>query len=183
MIRQNFTAELHCQYGQIVVKNAPLEPFIPTHFETLKEGWLIIDKGNNPKYYYRLPFEFEYLKTEENRHHYHIACAEGLEFKWARLEQSRNGWLGLYATSLLGRLADVMNPANLFTKKTVWTIEPLDRWNGDISNVEQIEFYLRNEQDHRVANSYSESENYWGLRASALGGDILKLRLRNITPT
>ncbi|WP_191833295.1 hypothetical protein [Pseudomonas fluorescens] len=186
MIRSTFTAELHCQYGQVGVIDTPLSAH--PIFSADQDGWLCTEALRGETASFKpVIFEFTFIKETENRIHYTINCADTWDFAGARLEQNRNGWLGLYGTYVIGRVADALNPANLLPPlQDQWKIETLQEWDGDVESAESIEFYLRDKHGHRVAQvlaRYTRNKpplRYWFLHAGDMDGEILRFCLRNI---
>ncbi|MFF7106884.1 hypothetical protein [Pseudomonas sichuanensis] len=177
MIPRHFSAELHCQFGQIVVFNAPSQP--PEHMPL--NGWLVIDKGNHPNWFKRVAFDFRYLKSEGGRQLYHVESARRSAYESNRLEQSINGWLGLYSHYAVGNTAYLAPGIGHIKRQPFWKIEALAEWDGDLTKIEQVEFYMRDKDGYRVSNAYSQFYDYYGLHAGTRDGDILKFKLRNIT--
>lgn len=184
MLTSNFTAELHCQCGQVGAANT--DEFHNPTFAEDQDGWLCTRNTRPNRYGFEpLLFNFHFLEYKEQRYYYHINCANSLDFKWARVEQNRNGWLGLYGTHVIGRIIDAVNPVNLFTSQNRWKIEPLETWD---TSAEGITFHLRDEAGHRVTlveeQRYYKGEKraFYFLHAGAREGEILKFHLRNIQP-
>ncbi|QXH34447.1 hypothetical protein [Pseudomonas muyukensis] len=179
MIQRDFTAELHCQYGQIVVTSVPSSEDDGIQ-HALRKNWLVVDQGNDPAWFRRLTFHFKYLKTDGARHHYQIEIAEPSSIKRQRLEKSTNNWLKFYDHLALGNTAH-LSFLNLTARRQYWKIQVLGEWDGDMASAQQVEFYLRDAAVYRVANTYSALYDYFGLHAGPDDGDILKFHLRNIT--
>lgn len=185
MIRANFTAQLHCQHGQIVVADTALSDHPFTSAD--EDGWLCTEAARNAKGrgFKKTAFSFRYIEHTQDRTHYHITCAEHWDYSGARLERNRNGWLGLYGTHVVGRLVDVIGKGNVFTAADYWKIETLQPWDGNPETAEHIDFYLRDRFGQRVAQSYYTNQDLTlgtdpFLNAGQLEGEVLTFRLRDI---
>lgn len=177
MIRSNFTAELHCNKGQVGVANKPIgsHPIMSAG----EDGWLCVGRPDEAGFD-RIRFKFAFIQQDGERTHYNISGAESFAFKGASLCQSSAGWLGLYGTFVVGRLTDLINPkgaGSLYAD--LWKIETLQAWDGSDEGAEQVEFYLRDSQGHRVANVRSEYSGHY-LHAGERSGEVLTFRLKNI---
>ncbi|MDF9616653.1 hypothetical protein P5705_03255 [Pseudomonas entomophila] len=182
MIRSNFTAELHCQHGQVVVVDTAFADHLFTSAD--EDGWLSTERAK-PTGFKRVDFSFQFIKHEGDRTHYFITCAQSWDYAGARLEQNKNGWLGLYGTHVIGRIIDAINPSNLLRPTDFWKIETLQPWDGDVQSAQNIEFYLRDKYGHRVSQALPSSETITlshdtFLNAGKHKGEILKFKLRNI---
>jgi hypothetical protein len=186
MIRANFTAELYTRFGRVGVSDTSVDYLGPLAINSAKhEGWLCTEAGLNLPNpileFFPLRFHFQYVKEEPSRTYYFISGTDSVAYSGSRLEQSKNGWLGMYGTHLVGRVTDALNPANLldnFSDKHLWKIETLQEWDGEVASARGIEFYLRDSQGHRVAQVAECAHSY--LHAGDLDGEILKFQLHNI---
>jgi hypothetical protein len=187
MIRANFTAELHCKYGQVVIADRSFgaHPFTSAD----EDGWLCTELGRNTPAnkgeFKRVAFDFEYLKHDENRTYYNITCGQHWDYAGSRLERNSNGWLGLYGTNVVGRIIDSVNLANLVRPADHWKIETLQPWDGNSASAENIAFYLRDRFGYRVAHTRPRLDTIAltynpFLNASELEGEVLEFNLRNI---
>lgn len=184
MIHSNFTAELHCRYGQVGVADTSFSEH-PIN-SAAQDGWLCTRKQRPDKNGFKaVAFDFVFIEKTANRVHYHINCADAWDYSGASLERNSNGWLGLYGTHVVGRLIDAINPANLFGDREHWKIETLQEWDGDLQSAEGIEFYLRDQDGHRVAQVGTRKDEmglgHYFLNSTKGGGEILTFTLRNIT--
>ncbi|MDZ3993226.1 hypothetical protein [Pseudomonas sp. Teo4] len=186
MLQRTFTAELHCQYGRVGVVETPLAA--DPRFSADQEGWLCTEDRRGATLSFKpIVFQFLFIEKKNDRIHYRVNCADTWQYAGARLEQNKNGWLGLYGTHVIGRVIDALNPANLLPAlQPIWKIETLQAWDGDIQNAENIAFYLRDRNGHRVAqveSIYRRSTphlRHWFLNAGQMDGEILKFHLHNI---
>lgn len=189
MIRSTFTAALHCQYGQVGVVDTPLwaHPF----FSADQDGWLCTDYKRGDSVSFRpIEFTFTFIEAANNRLHYKINCTTGVKFLSGRLEQNSNGWLGLYGYAWGDDLANCIFPPSLLARlpalQDTWKMELLGPWDGDLESAENVEFYLRDEKGHRVAqveSRYSRNRpplRHWFLHAGNKAGDILRFHLHDI---
>lgn len=185
MISSNFTAELHCQYGQVGV--ADTKEFQNPTFQEAQDGWLCADGARPPKYGFKpIVFAFHFVKKTEKRWYYNITCENNWDYAGSRLEQNSAGWLGLYGTHVLGRVIDFANPANLVRDQVVWKIETLQPWDGELASAPGIDLYIRDQLGYRVSQVLS-LQHYRGnqvkfqfLHAGQREGEILTFNLRNI---
>ncbi|WP_433886498.1 hypothetical protein [Pseudomonas vranovensis] len=184
MIRANFTAELHTQFGQVGVTDREGDWGPGAVGSAIEDGWLCVEGGlpgpNSLLGFLSLRFHFQYVKEEPSRIFYSITGTERGAYAGSTLEKSKNGWLGMYGTHLVGRITHALNPANLLdiSGRRLWKIETLQEWDGEIGSAESIECYLRDSLGHRVALVHSGKTYYF--HAGNLDGEILKFRLRNI---
>lgn len=186
MIHANFTAELHCSHGQIGV--ADTDEFNNPTFQEDQDGWLCAHDSRPPRFGFKpVLFAFQFIKQEVERSYYYIYAANNWDYRGARLEQNKNGWLGLYGTHVAGRIIDAFNPVNLLRIQDAWKIQTLQPWDGDPATAEGIEFHLRDRNGHRVSE-VGEQRYYRGyqhtflfLHAGDREGEILKFTLRNVT--
>lgn len=186
MINANFTAELHCRHGQVVVADTSFSAHPFTSAD--EDGWLSTEAARTrkgQKAFKPVAFYFEFLRQEENRTLYYISCAQHWDYQGARLERNSDGWLGLYGTHVAGRVLDALNPANLVRSREYWKIETLAAWDGDVRSAESISFYLRDKHGQRVAHTHPSGDKValdYGLylNASQLPGEVLEFQLRNI---
>ncbi|AGZ36267.1 hypothetical protein C4Q28_08770 [Pseudomonas sp. SWI6] len=187
MLHRTFTAELHCQHGRVGVVETPLAAH--PLYAADQDGWLCTEDYRGATLSFRpITFEFVFIEEKHDRTLYRIQCADTWEYRGARLQQNKNGWLGLYGTHVAGRIIDALNPVNLLpTRQTIWKIETLQPWDGDIQSAENIEFYLRDKDGYRVAHIksvYTRNKphlHHWFLNAGNMDGEILRFQLRNIT--
>lgn len=186
MIHANFTAELHCRHGQVVIADTSFSTHPFTSAD--EDGWLsteaarTLDGRNEFK---PVRFHFAFIKHDANRTLYYISSAEHWDYTGARLERNSDGWLGLYGTHVLGRVTDSVNPVNLFSAAQYWKIETLSPWDGELQSAESTAFYLRDQYGHRVAHTRPAADTFalsYGhfLNASELPGEVLEFRLRDI---
>lgn len=82
MINANFTAELHCRYGQIGVADTSFsEHFITSADE---DGWLCAQswrpKGRE-KAFKAVRFAFSFIEQAGGRAHYYINCIDNWDYK------------------------------------------------------------------------------------------------------
>lgn len=185
MIRSNFTAELHCQYGRVGVVDTP----ISAHpiFSADQDGWLCTDDKRGESVSFKpIRFRFEFVRheTAPDRHFYYITCVDSWEFSGAKLDSNSNGWVGLYGTYILGRLNEELNP--FYWIPVIWKIQCLQEWDGDIESAPDIEFYLRDRNGYRIAHAEAIYERnhprlrHWFLNAGPNEGEILKFHLHEI---
>ncbi|AGA74670.1 hypothetical protein CXG50_23760 [Pseudomonas plecoglossicida] len=191
MIQANFTAELHCQHGQVGVVDTPL--YVHPLFSLDQDGWLCTEhqRGDSPSFK-PITFAFRFLKHQGERTHYAINGAETWEYFGSSLERNRNGWVGFYATHIVGRIIGNANLAEAFYEaiegKGQWKIETLSPWDGRLETAEEVPFYLRDLNGYRVAlarSTYTRDKvkrHYWFLNASTKEGEILVFNLKNIKP-
>ncbi|MBV4490518.1 hypothetical protein [Pseudomonas oryzicola] len=191
MIQANFTAELHCQHGQVGVVETPL--YIHPLFSLDQDGWLCTEhqRGDTPSFK-PITFMFRFLKHKGDRIHYAINGAQTWEYFGSSLQRNRNGWVGLYATHILGRIIDSALPPNIIEEayhgRGQWKIETLEPWDGQLETAEDVPFYLRDIDGYRVALARSVytrdkvKRHYWFLNASSKEGEILVFKLKNIQP-
>ena len=181
MIKSNFTAELHCKYGQVVIADTSiLMPFIVSNDQ---DGWLRTEHNGGD--FKRVAFYFEYLRYADDRSYYKISCDQHWDYAGSRLGRNSNGWLGLYGTHVVGRIIDTVNPVTLLGEPDHWKIETLQPWDGDSASAESIPFYLRDSDGHRVAHTSPSAGTFTTtkmpfLNASSLPGEVLEFNLRNI---
>jgi hypothetical protein len=185
MIHANFTAELHCQYGQAVIADTSFSDHTFTSLD--EDGWLITEGARDhwatADKFKRVAFDFHFIKQAGKHTFYVITCSQHWDYAGARLEQNTNGWLGLYGTHVAGRVLDALNPMNLVRSQDYWKIETLEPWDGDVASVESVPFYLRDKNGHRVAQTAPSGPNLsfqHFMNASALEGEILVFKLRNL---
>ncbi|MCY1411896.1 hypothetical protein D3C76_945380 [compost metagenome] len=187
MIHSSFTAELHCQYGQIGVVDTPT--YVHPLFSLDQDGWLCTEdqRGETPSFR-PLRFSFHFIKATDNRIHYAIGGENTWEYFGSRLQKNKNGWLGLYATHILGRIISL--PPELLKIAVEgleqWKIDPQAAWDGNLERADTIPFYLRDQQGHRVSlikSIYTREKpnrHYWFLNAGEKDGEILTFYLKNI---
>lgn len=181
MIKSNFTAELHCKYGQVVIADTSiLTPFIVSNDQ---DGWLSTEQSGGD--FKRVAFSFEFLRSDATRSYYKISCDQHWDYSGSRLGRNNNGWLGLYGTHIVGRIIDTVNPVTLLSQPDHWKIETLQPWDGDPASAESIPFYLRDSFGHRVAHSTPSQGTFTMvnkpfLNASSLPGEVLEFKFRNI---
>lgn len=182
MIQKNFTAELHCQYGQVMVADtsASHHPFSSLD----EDGWLCLEQGRRKEDGLKpVTFHFSFIREETNRTLYAITCVNTWNYAYSRLKRNSNGWLGLYGTHVVGRLIDAIDITRLFTSPDIWKIETLEQWDGDIASAANVSFWLRDAEGHRVALSFAGSDSLSQrnfLNASAKDGKILTFNFHNI---
>lgn len=187
MINADFTAELHCRHGQVVVTDTSI--FAHPYISADEDGWLSTEAARaEQKEFKPIAFHFKFIKQEVDGALYSISCAQHWDYQGARLERNSDGWLGLYGTHVVGRLIDALNPLDLIRPKAYWKIETLAPWDGNMLSAESIPFYLRDEHGHRVAQtSTSDHKNSFTcglfLNASQLEGEVLEFQLRKIQLT
>lgn len=184
MIRANFTAELHCKYGQVVIADTSFSAHPFTSAD--EDGWLCTEQARDAAAkkgeFKRVAFDFAFIKQEGNRAYYQITCGQHWDYAGSRLERNRNGWLGLYGTNVVGRIIDSVN---LTRAADHWKIETLQPWDGDPESAESIGFYLRDRFGYRVAQTRPDPNKVAlsyrpFLNASELPGEVLQFNLRNI---
>ncbi|WP_296231612.1 hypothetical protein [Pseudomonas sp. UBA4617] len=105
------------------------------------------------------------------------------------MQSNRNGWLGLYASHIVGRIID-WSPTALIGRavsgQQEWKIQMLDAWDGTVEGAEQVRFCLRDSQGYRVALAkeiYTRDKvkrHFWFLNASDKAGEILVFTFKNI---
>ncbi|MCX2687598.1 hypothetical protein OO306_18865 [Pseudomonas sp. DCB_AW] len=189
MIRSTFTAALHCQYGQVGVVDTPR--WAHPLFSADQDGWLCTDdKRGFTASFKPIEFTFTFVNATNNRLYYRINSATGPTFLSGRLEQNSNGWLGMYGYAWGDDLANCIFPPSLLARlpalQDMWKMELLDAWDGDLESAEHVEFYLRDEKGHRVAQveaRYTRNKpplRHWFLHAGNKAGEILRFHLRNI---
>lgn len=187
MIRANFTAELHCNYGQVVIADTSFSAHPFTSAD--EDGWLCTEQSRDcaakKGEFKRAAFDFAFIEQKDNRTYYQISCGQHWDYAGSRLERNNNGWLGLYATSVVGRIIDSVNLANLTRAADHWKIETLQPWDGDLGSAESIGFYLRDRFGYRVAHTRPDPNsvaltNQPFLNASERPGEVLQFNLRNI---
>ncbi|HDS1815852.1 TPA: hypothetical protein QEM96_000469 [Pseudomonas putida] len=189
MIRSTFTAELHSQFGRIGVVDTPYWAYPP--FAADQDGWLCTeDKRGESVSFKLLTFKFTFIEETPNRLIYRINSTADFKFNNARLGQNLNGWLGMYGYGLADDLTNVIFPPALIVKAPYfqdrWKIELLHEWDGNMESAQDIEFYLRDKDGHRVAQVRStyqdrfETLHHWFLHAGAKDGDILRFHLHDI---
>jgi hypothetical protein len=187
MLPTDFTAELHCKYGQVGAADTPALSLTSTAID--QDGWLCTE-NTRPKNlgFTPITFSFKFIDTIDGKNHYRINAVGTWNFDGAKLERNHNGWVGLYGTHIVGRITDALNPFNhFFSAPHRWEIEVLDDWNGEAASAEGKEFWLRDRWGYRVAQTEVEWSEITGrertllyLNASNLDGEILKFHLRNI---
>ncbi|MEC4559797.1 hypothetical protein [Pseudomonas inefficax] len=186
MIQHDFTAELHCKYGQIGVVETPI--YVHPLFSLDQDGWLCTeDQRGDTVSFKPLTFTFRFIRNTGDRVHYNIYGAQTWEYFGASMKKNRNGWLGLYATHILGRAIGAYDTfESLVDNQGQWKIEALDTWDGDLQSVESVPFYLRDQNGYRVALSKSTyireyiKKHYWFLNAGTKEGEILTFHLKNV---
>ncbi|MBC3501621.1 hypothetical protein HU761_09340 [Pseudomonas sp. SWRI59] len=189
MIRSTFTAELHSQFGRIGVVDTPYWAYPP--FAANQDGWLCTDDERGDSVSFKpLTFKFTFIEETANRLIYRINSTADAKFNNARLEQNSNGWLGMYGYGLTYELTSGLNPSALLNKapffQDQWKIELLDKWDGNLTGAEDVEFYLRDKDGHRVSQVMSvykdrfETLRHWFLHAGTKDGTILKFHLHAI---
>lgn len=186
MLQRTFTAELHCQHGRVGVVETPLAAH--PLYSADQDGWLCTEDHRGETVSFKpIVFQFLFIEKKHDRVHYRIHCANTWEYAGARLENNKNGWLGLYGTHVAGRIIDALNPVNLLPSlKPIWKVETLQAWDGDIQSAEDVEFYLRDRHGYRVAlieNIYARNNprlHHWFLNAGTMDGEILRFHLHDI---
>lgn len=181
MIHSNFTAELHCKYGQVGAVNWPFG-HSPLD-STAEDGWLCAQRTySEAKAFEPLRLRFRFIEQVNERTHYKIYCEEGFSFKGARLDQSRGGWLGLYGAFVVGRLIDSLNPIGAAElNSTIWKIQALEAWDGSVEGAEGLPLHLRDGLGFRVALAKAKpgSKSRF-LHAGEGDAEVLTFQLRNI---
>lgn len=182
MILANFTAELHCQHGQVGIADTSFSDNPITSAD--EDGWLCTrNKRSDKDGFKAVAFEFVFREQTRDRIHYTINCANEWDYKGAKLERNSNGWLGLYGTHVAGRFIEALNPANLLGRQDFWKIAIPQEWDGDVNSAETIEFHLRDRHGHRVSQARSSFDGLshgWYLNAGDKQGELLTFTLRNI---
>ena len=188
MIHSTFTAELHCQHGRVGVVDTPI--YAHPLFSLDQDGWLCTEdqRGDSPSFM-PVTFEFRFVKQSGDRIYYTIHGADTWEYFGSRLQKNDNGWLGLYASHILGRITGWSPPAIFglaLSGQQQWKIQTLDAWDGNLDNIEDIHFYLRDSEGHRVAlakDIYTRENikyHHWFLNAGDKEGEILLFTPKNI---
>lgn len=191
MLHSSFTAQLNCQHGQIGVThhNGVDNKFIIEDPQQSlgRDGWLCAQKTWSKKDFLPLLFKFDYARHTHNRIYYHISGAGDWKYDGSTLDQSANGWLGLYGTGTTGRLVDLIGQVKGATgpsERNIWKIECLQQWDGNFDSLHEIDFYLRDAKGHRVSNTpYTNTKNgvtVKSLHAGGLEGELLTFRLHNV---
>lgn len=186
MINRNFTAELHCSYGQVVIADASFSDYPFTSLD--EDGWLCTEIARE-KYakvgFKHVAFDFTFRRQDEHRWIYTIRGAQDCDYAGARLCRNRNGWLGLYGSNVVGKIINKLPPDSFFGQDE-WKLQPLMDWDGDMKSAESIPFYIRDSFGHRVARTWTSASNQRPVRflnASERTGEVLTFQLRNIQLT
>lgn len=188
MFPTTFTAELHCQHGRVGVVETPI--YVHPAFSIDQDGWLCTEdqRGDTPSF---LPirFLFKFVKKSGNRLHYQINGAETWKYFGSILRQNKKGWLGLYASHVMGRLLEWSPPSVIdkaFNDQAQWKIELLQEWDGSLESAGNIPFYLRDASGYRVAlvkaiyDREKPVRHNWFLNAGEKDGEILVFHLKDI---
>lgn len=202
MIRANFTASLTSNQGDIGISDTSLfvsgiktgldiDGWLCARNEFISEGPVLLAHGVIR--FLPITFRFQYRKDEHGHPRYTISADIGdigdFAYAGARLEVNRNGWLGLYSTHLGGRIIDSLSPvpsASQLLGTDTWRIEALEEWNGNMDNVENIDFHLFNSNTLPITLDIQEyvHEGFKStvpfLRTANAGSESLMFRLRDI---
>jgi len=189
MLHNSFTAELHCQYGRVGVVETPV--YVHPLFSLDQDGWLCTEDQRDPASFKPVTFHFKFIKQSGDRLHYDITGEDTWQYFGSKLRKNANGWLGLYASHVVGRVVAYSTPLlyrQVFGGQE-WKIQALDEWDGNFDDVEQIRFYIRDSEGHRIALAKEvytrdkEKIHHWFLNAGNKDGELLVFTFKNIQLT